>query len=66
MLSIGKSGFGSKNLDFPISNAKSETDFVADHTKWKSNSGRISNKQNPRQNPFSDFAFDWKSEDPDF
>ena len=26
----------------------------------------MSGKQNPSRNPFSDFVFDWKSEDPDF
>ena len=28
-------------------------------------SGKDFNEQNPSRNPFSDFVFDWKSENPD-
>ena len=49
-----------------ISVFQSNTDFVADHTNWKSMSGRISVSEICNKIIFSDFVLDWKSEDRDF
>ena len=68
LLSIGKSGFKSQNLDLRIFNRRQnlKTDFVADFIYWNPPLHGSPLSVIREKIPFRDFVFDWKSEDLDF
>jgi len=67
VLSIGKSGFKSQNLDLRIFNRTQnlKTDFFADFIYWNPPSHGFPLSVIREKIPFRDFVLDWKSEGPD-